>query len=86
MGSAPTSGFQMGLVQGMWMRMIREINIAPRVAGSWGDYLYETFKSIMTFNLMLMDDNDGEVDLYFDPQGERLEFEISRGRTVVLER
>jgi hypothetical protein len=43
--------------------MIDAINTMDRVPGSWGDYLYDTFKSIMTFNLM--DDTEGEVDLYF---------------------
>ncbi len=82
-GQAPSTGMHMGLVQVVWMRMIKAINTAPRNEGSWGHYLYETFKSIMTFDLM--DDNEGEADLYFSPDGERLEYEISRQRTVVLE-
>ncbi|HJO37510.1 MAG: hypothetical protein QGF21_11025 [Vicinamibacterales bacterium] len=52
--------------------------------GSWGDYLYETFKSTLTFNLM--DDQAGEVDLVFSPDGRAMEYEISRDRTIRLER
>jgi hypothetical protein len=84
MGGAPVSGFQFGLVQVVYMRMINEINTMERVPGSWGDYLYETFKSLMTFDLM--DEDTGEIDLFFSPDGQTLEYEISRGRTVRLER
>jgi len=83
-GNAPTSGFQSSIVQVVYMRMIDAINTMDRVPGSWGDYLYDTFKSIMTFNLM--DDTEGEVDLYFAPEGDVMEFEISRQRTVRFER
>lgn len=84
MGRAPTANFQSGLVMAAWVKVFDEINRMPRTPGSWGDYLYETFKSIMTFNLM--DDQEGEVDLYVSGDGRLLEFEISRDRTVAFER
>ncbi len=83
-GNAPSAGFQSSIVQVVYMRMIDAINTMDRVPDSWGDYLYDTFKSIMTFNLM--DDTEGEVDLYFAPEGNVMEFEISRQRTVRFER
>ena len=66
------------------MRMLQQINTLEEVPGSWGAYLYETFKSMMTFDLM--DDNSGEIDLYFSPEGNRLRYAISRDRTVELKR
>ncbi len=83
-GGAPTAGFQSSLVQVVWMRALRVINTLPRTEGTWGTYLYETFKSFLTFNLM--DRDEAEIDLYFSPDGEQLEFEISRDRTAVFER
>ncbi len=38
----------------------------------------------MTFNLM--DNTEGEMDLYFAPEGDVMEFEFSRQRTVRFER
>lgn len=84
MGGAPTSGFQMGISMGVLMRALRAINTLDRQEGSWGDYLYKTFKSMMTFNLM--DENVREIDLYVSPEGDELEFEIAGERTAVFTR
>lgn len=84
MGAAPTSGFQMGISMGVLMRVMQVINTLDRQEGSWGDYLYKTFKSMMTFNLM--DENVKEIDLYVSPEGNELEFEIDGERTAVFTR
>lgn len=84
MGGAPTSGFQFGISMGALMRALQAINTLDRTEGSWGDYLYQTFKSMLTFNAM--DENVHEIDLYFSPDGDRLEFEIEGERTAIFER
>jgi hypothetical protein len=84
MGGAPTSGFQMGISMAALMRAMQAINTLDRTEGSWGDYLYRTFKSMMTFNLM--DENVDEVHLYISPEGDQLEFEIDGDRTAVFTR
>lgn len=83
-GGAPAAGFQSSLVQVVWLKALQVINTLPRTEGSWSNYLYETFKSFLTFNLM--DRDEAEVDLYFSADGEQLEFELSRDRTAVFKR
>lgn len=83
MGGAPTSGFQFGISMAALQRALAAINTLDRTEGSWGDYLYRTFKSMLTFNAM--DENVHEVDLYFSPDGGRLEFEIDGQRTAIFE-
>jgi hypothetical protein len=82
MGAAPTSGFQMGISMAALMKALDAINTLDRSEGTWGDYLYRTFKSMMTFNLM--DENVKEIDLYISPEGDELEFEIEGERTAVF--
>ena len=80
MGQAPVAGFQSALVQGAYMNQVQEINRADRVPGSFADLLYETFKSIISANAM--DANETELDVYTSPDGDVMEFGISRDRTV----
>lgn len=82
MGQAPTSGFQMGISMVALMKVLDAINTLDRTEGTWGDYLYRTFKSMMTFDLM--DEDVREIDLYFSPEGDELEFEIEGERTAVF--
>lgn len=82
MGAAPAGMFQSALVQATYMRVINEINTLDLVEGTFGAFLYNTFKSIMTLNAI--DDNEKDVDLYFSPEGDRLEFEINEERYVVF--
>jgi len=82
MGGAPTSGFQMGISMGALMRVLDIINRMDPGEGTWGDYLYKTFKSMMTFNLM--DEDVKEIDLFFSPAGDELEFEIEGERTAIF--
>ena len=82
MGAAPAGMFQSALVQATYMRVINEINTLDLVEGTFGAFLYNTFKSIMTLNAI--DDDEKDVDLYFSPDGDRLEFEINEERYVVF--
>ena len=84
MGAAPAGMFQSALVQAVYMKVINEINNLERIEGSFGAFLYNTFKSIMTLNAI--DENEKEVDLYFSPEGDRLEFEVNDERYVVFTR
>lgn len=82
MGAAPTSGFQMGISMVALMKVLDVINKLDPGEGTWGDYLYKTFKSMMTFNLM--DEDVKEIDLFISPEGNELEFEIDGERTAVF--
>ena len=84
MGAAPAGMFQSALVQAVYMKVINDINNLERIEGSFGAFLYDTFKSIMTLNAI--DENAKEVDLYFSPDGDRLEFEVNDERYVVFTR
>lgn len=84
MGEAPAGMFQSALVQAAYMKVINDINTLDLVEGSFGAFLYNTFKSIMTLNAI--DENEKDVDLYFSPDGDRLEFEVNDERYVVFTR
>ena len=84
MGAAPAGMFQSALVQAVYMKVINDINNLERIEGSFGAFLYDTFKSIMTLNAI--DEDEKEVDRYFSPDGDRLEFEVNDERYVVFTR
>ena len=84
MGELPNAFFASSLAQVAYMRAIQAINTLDLQEGTFGAFLYHTFKSILTLNAI--DDNEHEVDLYFAPEGDRLEFEIHDQRWVVFTR
>ena len=84
MGQAPTAMFQSSLVQVVYLRAIQALNTLDLQEGTFGAFLYDTFKSILTLNVM--DENEKDVDLYFAPEGDRVEFEINDERYAVFMR